>query len=85
MKTKKAPQNYNTNTATLGGRIAKSMIGAEKTPEIIALKLNVDVETVLDWLADKEPPNENQMGLLEVLFEIKYGDDWLRTGKHTFI
>ena len=82
---KKKPKEYSHDLSTIGGRIAKAMVGAKRTPEGIAQCLVVPIERVEDWLQNKGYPTEEQLDILSVYLKFEDGNDWLKTGCNNYI
>jgi len=69
---------FSEDQATLGDRLAGARDAAMMSPEQLAEKLGVNVETLRDWEQDLQEPRANRLAMIAGLLNVSL--QWLLTG-----
>ena len=69
---------FSEDQATLGDRLAGARDAAMMSPEQVAEKLGVNVETLRDWEQDLQEPRANRLAMIAGLLNVSL--QWLLTG-----
>lgn len=69
---------FSEDQATLGDRLAGARDAAMMSPEQMAEKLGVNVETLRDWEQDLQEPRANRLVMIAGLLNVSL--QWLLTG-----